>query len=116
MWASPTRKNIITGFVVELDDEGESVGSDELGDCLSGGQLLGQVVPSFIELLEEDDSLAGINLELGEEGLGGGDGKLLVVHDCGNILEGLGSSSVHILVKKTGLSLNCLSFKYYQAW
>ena len=83
--------------MVELDDEGQRVGGDELGDGLGGGQLLGQVVPSLIELLEEHNGLISLDLVLGEEGLGGGDGELLVIHDSSDVLVGLGGSTLNIL-------------------
>ncbi len=89
----------VTGLVVELDDQGESVCGDELGQLFGVGERfgVGQIVAAFIELLEEDDCVVGLDLVLGEEGGLGGDCKLLIVHCSGDILESLGGGSFQIL-------------------
>lgn len=84
--------------MVELNYEWECVGSDELGDGIDG-QLLGQVVPSLVELLEQDNGIVGLDFVLGEEGSIGGEAELLFVHSSGDFCEGLGSGSLNILME-----------------
>ena len=85
--------------MIELYDQRESVCGDELGQLFGVGERfgVGQVVAAFIELLEEDDCVVGLDLVLCEEGGLGGDCELLIVHCSGDILESLGGGSLQIL-------------------
>ena len=97
-----TAEDLLGCFVVELNNKGQSVGSDELCEGLSRGQRfsVGQFVASLIELLEQDDSGVGCDRVLGEDGGIRGDGKLLVIQSSSDILESLGFSAVQILSQK----------------
>ena len=69
-------KRLTSDVIGALSDERKTVWREEVLNGVDWRQLFGHVGAAVVELLEDDDSLVRIDVELLEDGLLAGGGKL----------------------------------------
>ena len=90
-----TRENLLSGLVVEVNDQGKRLRSDKLGDSLLGESLSEHSFP-VIECLHHDDSLSGHSV-LGADSLVTGHTESEVIKIGGHSQESLSGISGLVL-------------------
>lgn len=88
-----TTEDLLGGLLVELVDERQLVGLNELADVLLSELATLDVVAALVELLQENDTV-GLDLELVEHGLLGRDAEHNRIDGLGDVLEGGGLGRV----------------------
>ena len=80
-------EDLLGGFVIEVNNQGKSISSNEFANGFNVGESFSHVIAAFIELLEQDNGIS-VNLIFGGNiRSGGGNSEFVVIVVGSDILK-----------------------------